>query len=459
MTEWKILKIEQTSDYESINSAFAKRAEIIAPERNSSEYRRLYVTYKEALRYAAREHAVMEGRRAEDLDFDFRDDRYLDEFMRILGNICNSGLKQSQTVWKSLVDDSDYRTLQRTDTFIETFDRYMSGVQGLNADVWKYLINHFKVYGFSAQNKKLIANLQKYGNIKEDVFIKNDMPAMPKTASGAGKNSRPQGTDRKSRQNTDIGSQRNADTGFQQNADIRSMRNTDSRPQADRDGQPQHIQEIRQTAGSQQSTADSFLEKYMSFQDDRIVDELSTDFFKRFGRVYSHEITKNNMSAWRYLMQDEKYTYLLKQAKFTEKIANSLRYVNDLYPVVWEYIIDKTRVPKEHSMYQKTTGELNRLMKNNRYTGEIMPQGVIQPEFLKSIIDEDNFAKGHHDYPQGTQTQSADASSNRAGTTLQQKYNVSPNTYKNKNKGSQKFLIIVLVIIAIILQMLGLFAY
>lgn len=450
MTEWKILKIEQTSDYESINSAFAKRAEIIAPERNSSEYRRLYVTYKEALRYAAREHAVMEGRRAEDLDFDFRDDRYLDEFMRILGNICNSGLKQSQTVWKSLVDDSDYRTLQRTDTFIETFDRYMSGVQGLNADVWKYLINHFKVYGFSAQNKKLIANLQKYGNIKEDVFIKNDMPAMPKTASGAGKNSRPQGADRKSRQNTDIGSQRNADTGFQQNADIRSMRNTDSRTQADRGGQPQHIQEIRQTAGSQQSTADSFLEKYMSFQDDRIVDELSTDFFKRFGRVYSHEITKNNMSAWRYLMQDEKYTYLLKQAKFTEKIANSLRYVNDLYPVVWEYIIDKTRVPKEHSMYQKTTGELNRLMKNNRYTGEIMPQGVIQPEFLKSIIDEDNFAKGHHDYPQSA---AAPVNSGRPAPVQNTGYNnINPNVYRNANKNNKNSIVAIIIIVIIVLM-------
>ena len=206
------------------------------------------------------------------------------------------------------MDDSDYRTLQRTDTFIETFDRYMSGVQGLNADVWKYLINHFKVYGFSAQNKKLIANLQKYGNIKEDVFIKNDMPAMPKTASGAGKNSRPQGTDRKRQQNADVSSKQNTDIMLHQNTD--SRRQTASQTsQADRGGQPQHIQEIRQTAGSQQSTADSFLEKYMSFQDDRIVDELSTDFFKRFGRVYSHEITKNNMSAWRYLMQDEKYTF------------------------------------------------------------------------------------------------------------------------------------------------------
>lgn len=445
MTEWKILKIEQTPDYESINSAFAKRAEVIAPERNSSEYRRLYVTYKEALRYAAREHAVMEGRRAEDLDFDFRDDRYLEEFMRILENICCSSLKQSQTVWKSLVDDSDYRTLQRTDTFIETFDRYMAGVQGLSADIWKYLINHFKVYGFSAQNKKLIANLQKYGNIKEDVFIKNDMPAMSKTSLGAGKSSRPQGADRKSRKNTDIGSQQNADTGFQRNADIRSMRNTDSRPQA------QRIQEVRQTAGNRQSTAGSYLEQYMSLQDDTIVDELSTDFFKRFGRVYSHEITKNNMSAWRYLMQDEKYTYLLKQAKFTEKIANSLRYVNDLYPVVWEYIIDKTRVPKEHSMYQKTTGELNRLMKNNRYTGEIMPQGVIQPEFLKSIIDEDNFAKGHHDYPQST---AAPVNSGKPSPVQNAGYNnINPNVYRNANKNNKNSIVAIIIIVIIVLMM------
>ena len=46
----------------------------------------------------------------------------------------------------------------------------MSNVSGLDDNIWKYLIEHFKVYGFAAQNKKLIANLQKYGGIKQDVF-------------------------------------------------------------------------------------------------------------------------------------------------------------------------------------------------------------------------------------------------------------------------------------------------
>ena len=139
----------------------------------------------------------------------------------------------------------------------------------------------------------------------------------------------------------------------------------------------------------------------------------------------------------------------MKQAKFTEKIANSLRYVNDLYPVVWEYIIDKTRVPKEHSMYQKTTGELNRLMKNNRYTGEIMPQGVIQPEFLKSIIDEDNFAKGHHDYPQRA---AAPVNSGKPSPVQNAGYNnINPNVYRNANKNNKNSIVAIIIIVIILL--------
>lgn len=418
MTEWKMLKIERTADYERINKAFAEQTTAIAPDRNPSEYRRLYVTYKEALKFAAKEHAVMEGRRAEDLDFDFRDDRYLDEFMRILDNICSSGLKQMLSVWKSLVDDSDYRTLQRTDTFIAAFDRYMSNISGLDAEIWKYLINHFKVYGFSAQNKKLIANLQKYGSIKEDVFIKNDVFSPQK----------PEAKQKKTK--SDSWQQRQ----IQQTA--QPQRQMQSQKQEQRPTQPQR--QIQQTVPTH---SDQLLAKYMELQDDRIVNELSSDFFKKFGRIYSHEITKNNLSAWRYLMQDEKYIHLLKQAGFTEKIANSLRYVNDLYSSVWEYIIDKTRVPESHPMYQKTTGELIRLMKKNRYSGEIMPQGVIQTEYLKSIIDEDNFSIGHHDYPK---TESANEKR------LQP--NINPNVYKNvnKNNGRNAMLAVIFIIFMIL---------
>lgn len=170
MTDWKMLKIEPCDDYKTINEAFTKQVISINPERNPSDYRRLYVTYKEALREAARMIAVKEGKRAEDLDFNFNDDRYLDEFMIIIGNICSGELKNSHAVWKSVIDDSDYRTLQRTDSFITEFDSYMSNVSGLDDNIWKYLIEHFKVYGFAAQNKKLIANLQKYGGVKQDVF-------------------------------------------------------------------------------------------------------------------------------------------------------------------------------------------------------------------------------------------------------------------------------------------------
>lgn len=432
MTEWKMLKIEQTSDYERIHAAFTERTAAIAPDRNSSEYRRLYVTYKEALRYAAKEHAVMEGRRAEELDFDFRDDRYLDEFMRILDNICNSSLKQSQAVWKSLVDDSDYRTLQRTDSFINTFDRYMSGVERLDSNIWKYLINHFKVYGFSAQNKKLIINLQKYGNIKDDVFIKADIPSVPKPAAQARQNTQP------------------SETG------------TQTRPQRQSFGQAHQTQSDRiqsnadNTSAETKNTENSFLAKYMELQDDRIVDELSTDFFKRFGRVYSHEITKNNLSAWRYLLEDEKYTYLLKQAKFTEKIANSLRYVNDLYFSVWEYIIDKTRVPKGHPLYQKTTAELKRLMKDNRYSGEIVQQGVIRPEVLKAIVDEDNFTKGHHDYP----PQDIPVRQVPTRNTVNQNVRgaINTNTNNKARKSSNRNTVIIIIVILIIIRMLFFFS-
>lgn len=150
MTDWKMLKIEPCDDYKTINEAFTKQVISINPERNPSDYRRLYVTYKEALREAARMIAVKDGKRAEDLDFNFNDDRYLDEFMIIIGNICSGELKNSHAVWKSVIDDSDYRTLQRTDSFITEFDSYMSNVSGLDDNIWKYLIEHFKVYGFAA---------------------------------------------------------------------------------------------------------------------------------------------------------------------------------------------------------------------------------------------------------------------------------------------------------------------
>lgn len=376
MTDWKMLKIEPTADYAVIHAAFAERTLIVDPDRNPSEYRKLYVTYKDALRYAARQHAVSEGKRAEDLDFDFSDDRFLGEFMQILGNICNSGLKQSLSVWKSLFDDSEYRTLQRTDTFIRTIDSYMSGVEGLDAGIWKYLIDHFKVYGFAATNKKLVINLQKYGNIKEDVFIKNDItPAKPAKQLNNGSTPVSPAVSKSIPQKRAV-----SQTGTPSIREVVSQNES-----------------IRQKQDLK--TTDPLLAKYMELQDDRIVDMYSSDFFKKLERVYTHDITKNNLSAWRYFMQNPNYMHLLKQAKFTEKIANSLRYVEDLYPAVWEYIIDKTRVPANHPMYEKTTGELIRLMKSNRYTGQITPQGVLSTELLKSIIDEDHFTKGHHDYP------------------------------------------------------------
>ncbi len=348
MTDWKMLKIEPCDDYKTINEAFTKQVISINPERNPSDYRRLYVTYKEALREAARMIAVKEGKRAEDLDFNFNDDRYLDEFMIIIGNICSGELKNSHVVWKSVIDDSDYRTLQRTDSFITEFDSYMSNVSGLDDNIWKYLIEHFKVYGFAAQNKKLIANLQKYGGIKQDVFY----GAEPVKAQV---------------QRITIPEQRTL--------------------------VPEQHQQMQNS-----TYKDKALARYMSEQDDSVVSDKSADFFRQFERVYTHDITKNNMSAWRYLLNKPEYMHLLRQAAFTLKLTNTLKNIDDLYPAVWEYIIDRTRVPDTHPMYDRTTGELIRLMKSNSFKGEIIPQGIISPGILQTIIDEDDFTKGHDEY-------------------------------------------------------------
>lgn len=362
MTDWKMLKIEPCDDYKTINEAFAKQVISINPERNPSDYRRLYVTYKEALREAARMIAVKEGKRAEDLDFNFNDDRYLDEFMIIIGNICSGELKNSHAVWKSVIDDSDYRTLQRTDSFITEFDSYMSNVSGLDDNIWKYLIEHFKVYGFAAQNKKLIANLQKYGGIKQDVFY----GAEPVKAS-VQRSTIPE-------QRTIIPEQR-------------------SKIPEQRTSVPEQHQQMQNS-----TYKDKALARYMSEQDDSVVSEKSADFFRQFERVYTHDITKNNMSAWRYLLNKPEYMHLLRQAAFTLKLTNTLKNIDDLYPAVWEYIIDRTRVPDTHPMYDRTTGELIRLMKSNSFKGEIIPQGIISPGILQTVIDEDDFTKGHDEY-------------------------------------------------------------
>lgn len=348
MTDWKMLKIEPCDDYKTINEAFTKQVISINPERNPSDYRRLYVTYKEALREAARMIAVKEGKRAEDLDFNFNDDRYLDEFMIIIGNICSGELKNSHVVWKSVIDDSDYRTLQRTDSFITEFDSYMSNVSGLDDNIWKYLIEHFKVYGFAAQNKKLIANLQKYGGVKQDVFYGAE-PVM---------------------------------------AQVQRITMPEQRTSV-----PEQHQQMQNS-----TYKDKALARYMSEQDDSVVSDKSADFFRQFERVYTHDITKNNMSAWRYLLNKPEYMHLLRQAAFTLKLTNTLKNIDDLYPAVWEYIIDRTRVPDTHPMYDRTTGELIRLMKSNSFKGEIIPQGIISPGILQTIIDEDDFTKGHDEY-------------------------------------------------------------
>lgn len=362
MTDWKMLKIEPCDDYKTINEAFTKQVISINPERNPSDYRRLYVTYKEALREAARMIAVKEGKRAEDLDFNFNDDRYLDEFMIIIGNICSGELKNSHVVWKSVIDDSDYRTLQRTDSFITEFDSYMSNVSGLDDNIWKYLIEHFKVYGFAAQNKKLIANLQKYGGIKQDVFYGAEPVKAPV-------------------QRSTIPEQRT------------SVPEQCSKMPEQRTSVPEQHQQMQNS-----TYKDKALARYMSEQDDSVVSDKSADFFRQFERVYTHDITKNNMSAWRYLLNKPEYMHLLRQAAFTLKLTNTLKNIDDLYPAVWEYIIDRTRVPDTHPMYDRTTGELIRLMKSNSFKGEIIPQGIISPGILQTVIDEDDFTKGHDEY-------------------------------------------------------------
>ena len=362
MTDWKMLKIEPCDDYKTINEAFTKQVISINPERNPSDYRRLYVTYKEALREAARMIAVKEGKRAEDLDFNFNDDRYLDEFMIIIGNICSGELKNSHAVWKSVIDDSDYRTLQRTDSFITEFDSYMSNVSGLDDNIWKYLIEHFKVYGFAAQNKKLIANLQKYGGIKQDVFY----GAEPVKAQV---------------QRITMSEQR---TAMPEQRTVMPEQRTSV---------PEQHQQMQNS-----TYKDKALARYMSEQDDSVVSDKSADFFRQFERVYTHDITKNNMSAWRYLLNKPEYMHLLRQAAFTLKLTNTLKNIDDLYPAVGEYIIDRTRVPDTHPMYDRTTGELIRLMKSNSFKGEIIPQGIISPGILQTIIDEDDFTKGHDEY-------------------------------------------------------------
>lgn len=393
MAEWEILGLEPTDDCSAINSAFVKRAIDIDPSRSASEYRYLYSAYKDALRYALRKQAINSGKRSDDLDFDFSDDRYLAEFMLILDNICTGGLKQSPSVWEGLINDSDYRTLQRTDRFITEFDEYMSGVSGLDPRIWRFLAEHFTVYGFSAQNEKLVADLKQYGNIENDVFLK--------------KASEPSDKITKQRE---------------------SLSEQDS---------------------PAQGVDNTLLSKYMKLQNDKIVNERSAEFFTKFGRVYSHDITKNNMSAWRYLMQQDQFTYLLKQEKFTEKLVNSLRHINDLYPSVWEYIIDKTRVPRTHPSYEKSTGELIRLMKQNSYKGNTALQAAISTDMLKSLIDDDNFTKGHHEYQQGRP----------AGKPVKtgQANGLSVTKQNERGNNTKQIIIVVAVIIAILIRLLIIF--
>jgi len=379
MTDWGLLKIEQCDDYRTINEAFTQRVEDIDLQRNPSEYRRLYVTYKDALRDAARSLAVKAGRRASDLDFDFSDDRHLDEFMIIIDNICSGRFKNSLAVWRSIIDDSDYRTLQRTDSFLRRFDDYMAGVKDLAPAVWKYLIEHFKVYGFAAQNKKMVADLQRYSGLEDDVFLKYSDAAAVKADERSAAD----------RTVADVSGTDAGHTAVTIKPDVGSA--------AD-----------RKPAGS---VAGTLLDKYMSMQDARITSEYSSDFFRYFERVYTHGITKNNLSAWRYFMQKEELARLLKQADFTAKLVNTMRNVEDLYPAVWDYIIDKTRVPSAHPMYEKTTGELIRLKKSNSYKGTAVPQGALGQEVLVAIIDNDDFVKGHDEYPNAASTRSTSSSS------------------------------------------------
>ena len=245
----------------------------------------------------------------------------------------------------------------------------MSNVSGLDDNIWKYLIEHFKVYGFAAQNKKLIANLQKYGGIKQDVFYGAE-PVMAQVQ----RITMPEQRTVMPEQRTIIPEQC-------------------SKIPEQRTSVPEQHQQMQNS-----TYKDKALARYMSEQDDSVVSDKSADFFRQFERVYTHDITKNNMSAWRYLLNKPEYMHLLRQAAFTLKLTNTLKNIDDLYPAVWEYIIDRTRVPDTHPMYDRTTGELIRLMKSNSFKGEIIPQGIISPGILQTIIDEDDFTKGHDEY-------------------------------------------------------------
>lgn len=356
MVDWTLLEMEESIECEKIHTGFTTKAIKIEPDKNSSQYRRLFATYKEALRNAIRQQAINSGKKAQDLDFDFSDARYLPEFLQILDNLSTNILKNSLIVWKTLIEDSDYRNLQRTDEFMVAFDEKMSEMDNLSAKVWEYLINHFSIYGFSAQNKNLVANLKIYGNIKDKTQTKimTEIPHSQRIKSQV----------------------------------------TQAQVTQTHTAQPQ----VTQTQNVvKQPVQNQLLQQYLKLQDESITQRFSSEFFVKFDRVYSHDFTKNNMSAWRYLFQDEKYITLMKQVHFVEKLANRMKNIYDLYPAIWQYIIDKTKVPESHPMYQKTTGYLINLSKSNAFKGTVLPQPIIPIDTLGEVIDEDNYIKGHHD--------------------------------------------------------------
>ncbi len=352
MVDWTLLDMEESIDCNSIGKGFVAMAAKIGPDRNPSQFRRLFGTYKEAMRNAIRQNAINSGKRAEDLDFDFSDERHLPEFMSILENVLSSELNNSPAVWKALIEDSDYRNLQRTQGFIEGFDRRMSGVGNLEPRIWEYLVNHFTVYGFATQNKELVEHLKGYGGIAGKKAAAPVEPVVSK--------------------------------------------------------EPEPIVVTAPYQPAKQVGMSPLLQQYLKMQDEGIVSRLLGEFMTKLDRICSHDVTKNNLSAWRYLFQDERYVMLLRQVHFTEILARRMQNVDGLYPAIWEYIIDKTKVPEAHPMYSKTTGYLIGLSKSNAFTGQVLPQPILPAESLSAYIDRDDYSKGHLDYqPVGSKKKSA----------------------------------------------------
>lgn len=363
--DWKTLGIDATDDIEAINAAFMKRTAQIHPDRDSSQFRVLFFAYKDAIRAAYKALAIKGGKRSEDVNFNFNDDRYLEEFMTILECFVDSGLSSAGYVaaWRFLFEDSDYRILQRTDSFLERFDAYMSHCT-VDKEIWRYLLGHFNVYGPTIQKKKLLADLKQYGNIRDDLvtaFVETD------------------GKKKSTKQ-----------------ADSRKKRPTTVQPMAvpAMENQPKTLPSLQPDA-----QRDIILEKYLAIQNLDIVMNLSSEFLTKFDRVYSHDVSKNNLGAWRYLFQNQNYTLLLRQAKFTELLADRMCRTEDLYPAVWQYIIDKTRVPESHQDYGKTTGRMIAYSKGHSFRGNIRPQLSLPADTLRKIIDEDNYQERANTVP------------------------------------------------------------